>query len=280
MKDNRAVHYFDSTFQSQQAAKCDLLIRLSHRHLSYAIVDQLQDQLKGLFEIALGENPIDEITAIFKDHPHLRFNFRKVKVSIESDKFTFIPTEVFSESSVPAYSAFFLPDDQDEILITHLRHARVKNIISPPRDLHQLIVSHFVLSTIFSTAEPFIESALKLHFLQNEVQLFLHFNDHTFEALVTEGKTVLLYNRYDQQTADEFNYFLLLIFQETGILSRDLRVVVSGGIEPGDDREERLKKYVDEVVYADGTTLVRIPDVFESLSKHRYFPLLSLSQCE
>ena len=57
---------FDDDFQSQNAAKCDLLIHIGFETFQYAIVDIVRDELKSLteYQIPASIDPKELIKAI------------------------------------------------------------------------------------------------------------------------------------------------------------------------------------------------------------------------
>src|SRR4051812_36528729 len=109
------IHLTEHNFQSQHSGKCNLLIKISKQRLSYAIVDQGNDQLKALFDSPVGDP--NEIKTLIQNDPFLKFHFHKIKISVEPSKFTFIPREIYSEPDVDSYSLFIQPGAHSDVLV-------------------------------------------------------------------------------------------------------------------------------------------------------------------
>src|SRR4051794_39656934 len=105
MRYTEKTHLIDPDFQTTDAGQSDLLIRITSSRFSYAVVDQSKDQLKVLFDASYrgGIESLDD--AFLKAYlPDLEFS--KVKIALETSKFTFIPAEMYSEINLPLYANF------------------------------------------------------------------------------------------------------------------------------------------------------------------------------
>lgn len=273
-----ALALFDPGFQSQHSAKCDVLIRIDSKHIGIAIVDQLQDQLRALLIRPIGLNADTELSSIFEGEAVLKYHYRKIKVSMRAREFVFIPSEAYQQTLLPVYSAFM--SRQDEIHVTHLRAPRIKNVTSLDPVVQQRITGRFVNAHFFSQADPFLDAFLKCHYKPMSHQLFIHFSDEVFDIALAEGKKILFYNVFENRTAEEFNYFLLLVLRQLKLTSGQVEVVVAGQISAGDERHVRLEKYFRTIGFAESGKLMKTSTPFAELETHRHFSLLGLNLCE
>ncbi|MDF3076240.1 MAG: hypothetical protein K0S09_129 [Sphingobacteriaceae bacterium] len=276
MSDLQDIHFIDDNFQSQHAAKCDLLIRISGDRFSYAVVDQIQDQVKMVSSSSLDGNGDDGIKKAL-ENTSFNYNFRKVKVSVETSSFTFIPAEVYQEEMLEAYGAFNMQGNAG-LHANHIWGAGIRNILSVEKGLEESVKQKFGETLFVSQAEPFIETALKYYFKPIAQQVFINVSGQAFELLVTEGKKVKFYNLFQNTTADEFNYFLLFAINQLELASKSLLLILSGDIRQGDERYNRVQKYFDNISFADSSKLLRLPEIARENS-HRFFSLLSLNLC-
>jgi hypothetical protein len=268
----------DSSFQSQHAAKCDVLIAVDGRRIQFAIIDQLQDQLRLLSDRPVQHDPARELATLLEEEPLLGFHYRKIKVSMLSRAFVFIPSEAYSEQLLPVYSSFIQTTEQ--VRVTHLRGPRIKNIAALDPAIMSATTHKFGNVNFFSQVDPFIGAFTKSHFKPTKVQLFLLFRDDVVETAFSEAGRLRLYNVIDKRTPDEFNYFLLLLIRQLRLGSAHLQVVIAGIIEEGDDYYARLAKYFGEIVFTDSSKLVKMNETFAGVSQHRYFSLLGINLCE
>ncbi|MXV16807.1 DUF3822 family protein [Hufsiella ginkgonis] len=280
MNESAPVHLYDSHFQSQHAAKCDLLIRLSSNRVSYAIVDQLQDQLKAFYDAPLDQGPAEHLQMLSETDPLFKFHYRRVKVVPETRKFTFIPSDVYSDDMLTSYSAFLNIREGEEVRLTHLRKARLKNLIGLSKQVRDAAIHTFINPLFFGQADVLIESLLKFYYQETGLRLAIQLNGNTFEALYMDGKKVLFYNIFDNQSADEFNYFLLTLMGQAAINAAETPVLLTGEITRDDERYRRLAKYFKTIGFTDTAKLMKISDEFGELRGHRYYSVLSQNICE
>jgi hypothetical protein len=272
------IHLTEQNFQSQHSGKCNLLIRISNQRLSYAIVDQGNDQLKVLFDSPVKKDP-DAIKILMQQDHFLKFHFHKIKISVETSKFTFIPKEVYAEPDVDSYALFIHPGTQSDVLVKDIRSAKVKNIVAIDKHLKEFLTVFFTRPNIFNQANPLIESALKVYRNANTT-LLLQFNAGSFEALILENSCFKYYNLFSIDSPDELNYFLLAIIQELELKNTETQTVLCGDISEHDESYRRVQKYFSNISFADSNKLIRHSEIFNEVPAHQFFSLIGLNICE
>lgn len=276
----------DEQFQLHHSEKCDLLIHLGSRNIAFAIIDKSQQQLKVLTDKPVYEN--DQHIPLVRRLDNLREltlvlqqKFRKVKISVETPAFTFIPQELYSKDLLEEYGHFIKFADGTELKISTIYSAGIKNITAIDTLLIKELNSRFNQPLIFSSIHPFIESTLQIVKKDSSTQLFLNFCEAAFEAAYYEKGKFIFYNKFEFATADEFNYFLLNIIQQLNVDLKNTAVQLSGKIEHEDELVDRMEKYFDEINFAGIFHLVKVPSIIASqASLHNYFSLISLGLCE
>ncbi len=283
---NNTIRLIDEHFESQHSGKCDLLIQINAAYISYAIIDKGQDQLRVLCQTALNGkdaqlSALENIDNLLQTEPHLKYHFRKIKISLETFKFTFIPSELYTDSSLADYAKFIQPVNEADILLTDIKAAQSKNIIAVPAELQHKLRSCFHEVHLFSQADSFIEGAKNIHNTSSLAsQLFLNINETTFEAVLLQDAKFVFYNIFDYQNADEFNYFLLTIMQQLAIDRHKTRVTLAGDIIESDEIYKRIEKYFKDITFADSKLLARQSGLFKTIPSHLFFSLMSLGLCE
>lgn len=267
----------EPNFQSQHATKCDLLIKITNNNFSFAIVDQMHDQVKALFDADFNSHA--ELTVIL-ENPLFNHFFRKIKIAIYTDKFSFIPSEVFSDSNVSAYAALINKTDDEKLIVSTIKGIHVKNIFSINAVLYGLLLTRFPAGIFLSQVDPLVASALKTVFKPMETQLLLNINANVFEAMVLKGKSLLFYNIFTRENADEFNYYLLFIIQQLALDPQKTPITISGKLTDADEIYQRVNKYFITISFAQTSKFINFPQLFEHIPAHRYFSLFGLNVCE
>ncbi|NQV76528.1 MAG: DUF3822 family protein, partial [Bacteroidetes bacterium] len=167
----KLLHLVDDEFQSQNAAKCDLLIHIGIESFQYAIIDKVRDELKALVKYELPNisnqgNLIQLIENLSECTKEFKYTFNKVKISIDSYQFTFIPDEFYQSGNDEEYAKFITTKHQAVILCNPIPTAKIKNIIAIHSDLHLALNRIFRQPKIYGQASTFIQGILK-NFKQN-----------------------------------------------------------------------------------------------------------------
>src|SRR5690606_39268939 len=201
MNDPGKIHLIDPGFQPQHSGKCDLLLSISPSRFSYAVIDQAQDVIKVLSDDTAAN--IDEIETLLQTETIFNTHFHKIKVSLETSRFTFIPEALFDENNIADYAQFIQANISD-LIVSDIRSAQVKNIFAADPRLKDILYRKFPGCKLTSPASTLIETALKFY-SSKEKQLFLNFHGSSFEALILEDKKLIFFNIFEAETADDFN---------------------------------------------------------------------------
>ncbi len=283
---NNTIRLIDEHFESQHSGKCDLLIQVNATYISYAIIDKGQDQLRVLCQTTLnGEDGnklsvIEGIDQLLQTESHLKYHFRKIKISVETFKFTFIPSELYINSDLPDYTKFIQSISETDVLVTDIKSAQIKNVIAIPADLKNKLNSSFYEVYLFNQANSFIEGAKNLHNPSVHSQLFLNFSTEIFEAVLFQDSKLGFYNIFNYHNADEFNYFLLNMMQQLDVDKDKTLITLAGEIIESDEIYKRIEKYFSEITFADSKLLIHQSDLFKAIPSQLFFSLMSLNLCE
>ncbi|HEY1024916.1 MAG TPA: DUF3822 family protein [Sphingobacteriaceae bacterium] len=274
---NTKLQLTESTFGSQSSSKCDLLLQIGVNNISYAVIEKGPEQLRSLCEV---DGTLKDLEMLVAADATLGHDYRKVKISVDSTRFTFIPQEVFSEFYIENYAKFIQPASTSDLLLNDIRAFSIKNLIAVESEIQNLLKKHFPTATIFGQATPFIEGCWKVSKETEKQQLFINLRPRHFEAVIIKEEQLLFYNIFECQLPDEFNYFLLLLIRQFGLEAVNTKVMIAGTLEADCPFYPRLKKYFDDIQPADAGLLATSSETFELISLQPYFSLLSLNLCE
>jgi len=266
------LQHVEAGFGPRESESCDLLLQSGAGRISYAIVQE--NTLKAVFESLGG---FDNISDLISRDPLLQSRFRQVKVSVVTEKFTFVPQEIFSEARLNDYLRFVQPANPADVLITDLQEFKIKNVVAIPTALQDQLRLHFPKAILRSQIDPFFLGIHSLPGIQNDNVWFLNFRQGSFEAALFKNGELHFYNVLHSNDPDEFNYFLLLLLRQF-MVGTDSEVVISGSILIDDPYYKRLTKYFRKVTPArlEG---MQWDNTFDQLPLYQYFSLLSLRRC-
>ena len=281
----KLLHLVDDEFQSQNAAKCDLLIHIGIESFQYAIIDKVRDELKALVEYELPNisNQGDLIQAIenlSECTKEFKYTFNKVKISIDSYQFTFIPDEFYQSGNDEEYAKFITSKQESVILCNPIPAAKIKNIIAIHSDLHLALNRIFQNPKIYGQASSFIQGIVK-NFKQNtEPSLYIDIHQKHVQFAYFKQSELSFYNLFDSINAIEFNYFILSIIESLKVDLDHTAIILSGQVMQNDEYYQRIEKYFKDIQFADSRLIIKHPELFDKVSSQTFFSLLTLDQCE
>ena len=279
---NNPILFTDEQFNPHNSGACHLLIHLDTNSYSYAIIDKKQGRLnvvgKTYFpEIVSTYSDLNRLEILIAENEIVKLDFEKVKISLQTQAFTFVPEELYSQADLPQYSKFIGAKPESTLINTDIHPFGIKNISAVDAELENSLQNAFTDPLIVCQANPIIAGIYNLHKKGNSGELFLNFNHDRFEAAVIKRDTLEFYNIFEIATTDEFNYFILNLISEFSI-SPGLAVTVSGEIDSQNEHYMRLQKYFEQISFAE--TLTNNDEAFKGFNPHLFFSLLSLDLCE
>jgi hypothetical protein len=281
----KLLHLVDDEFQSQNAAKCDLLIHIGIESFQYAIIDKVRDELKALVEYELPNisNQGDLIQAIenlSECTKEFKYTFNKVKISIDSYQFTFIPDEFYQSGNDEEYAKFITTKHQSLILCNAIPTAKIKNIIAINSDLHLALNSIFQQPKIYGQASSFIQGILKSLKQNTEPSLYIDIHQKHIQFAYFKQSELSFYNLFDSINAIEFNYFILNIIESLKLDLDHTAIILSGQVLHNDEYYQRIEKYFKDIQFADSRLIIKHPELFNKVFSQTFFSLFTLDQCE
>lgn len=273
------VQLQDEGFNISQTAEMILLIKIAPKRISYAIINERDNRLLVLYDAPLTKSIKDTIDDLFSEKEYLQAGFSRTKVSVQTSRFTFIPTKYFINEDLAVYEKLILADESTKTYLSTIDGSfGTECIVALERTSIEKIEGTFSDVRIFSQAEPLIKGSLRT---QNSTlpKLILQFNYDSFEAYYTTEGQFIFYNLFIVENADDFNYFLINIIQQLSIEPENTAIILSGNIVIDDENYKRIEKYFADIRFADSSKITNYSPAFNQLPKHLHFSLLSLLLC-
>ena len=279
-------HFKDKNFQSQHANNCDLLIQLSQARISYAIIDKTTNAPQVLFDTSLLRRNgriemFDKLDELLNSKEELSYRFKKVKVSVQTPHFTFIPQTLFDPTLIADYAKLINPSSnaQENVQVRDIASLGIKNVIVLDHELKTSIEERLAGAVLFSQADSFIAGMSKM-VTPGDTFLALNMQPETVEFVLFNAGKLVFYNLFDCETADDLNYFLLHVIKELNLDMQQTKVSLAGDIEANDASYLCIKKYFNNIQFLN-TRQVLIQSTFaDQLVSHHFFSLLSLNECQ
>ncbi|MBK0382474.1 DUF3822 family protein [Pedobacter sp. SD-b] len=260
-------------FENLSSKELDLYLEISLNSYNYAIIDPEDKSVKSI-----AHKP----SVIFNDLSDLvlQANFSKTKISLPTQKFTFIPTGVYHKKDLENYAKYIQPADNEKVFTHALEKSGITVIYALPELLLDKLGASFPNAEIFPQLMPFYQGITFAFSQINSPQLFINVKPGFVEVIILNDHRFKFYNVFEYQNDDELLYFALLAAQQNKLRPANLTVKVSGNTDWFGDT---FKKIVAQFPRTEVTDQDSLPLFYNGLGQPvmpRFFSLLSLHLCE
>lgn len=270
---NEQIQLTASDFDATQAKTYELYLEIGSNYYNYAIIDPQNQSVK-----AISNRTSNIYNGIYDGL--LKSNFAKTKISLTTQKFTFVPTQLFHESATENFIKYIGATENEEICTQQLIGEGITMIYALPKLQLDKIGSYFPNAQIYPQIAPFFKG-ISFAFSQiSTSQLFINFRDGLAEVIIFNHHKFQFYNIFEFQNEDELMYFVLLSAQENNIKPASATLKLSGSVETEDEIFKQLLKHFPHTEMTDQDSLPLFYQGLEKPVMPRFFSLLALGLCE
>lgn len=260
-------------FDATKAKTYELYLEIGSNYFNYAVIDPRNQSVK-----TISHKSSNIYNGIFDDL--LKSHFAKTKISLTTQKFTFVPTELFHESATENFINYIGATEHEEICTQQLIGTGITIIYALPKLQLDKIGSYFPNAEIYPQISPFLKG-INFGFSQiSSSQLFINFRDGLAEVMILNNRVFQFYNVFEFQNEDELIYFVLLASQENNIKPASTTLKISGTIDAESGLFNRLVQYFPHTESIDQDSLPLFYQGLEKPALPRFFSLLALHLCE
>ena len=124
----------------------------------------------------------------------------------------------------------------------------------------------------------FVEYLLALHKSSDKNQVHVYVFENYMDVVALQAGKLLLYNRYHIQTANDFTYFLLWVYEELKF-APDTPCTFYGAITEKSEQYALAQKYLPHISLAQKTTQINLARSLDNLPVHNYYSLFMQYLC-
>ncbi|GAA4282155.1 DUF3822 family protein [Gaetbulibacter aestuarii] len=214
----------------------ELSIQLSLNGLSFCILNRNNQTVITLKDIPFEKklNPLellDKLKHVVNTNEDLQHAFDQVIVIHDNELSSLVPKALFKEEFKADYLKFntkilksdFIAHDTIKINDSVCVYVPYVNINNYLYDLYgEFVYKH--------AATVLIESILKLEKNQDKLNFYVNVHVSHFEIVVVEKAKLILYNRFEYNTKEDFIYYILFAAEQLGLNPETLNLIFLGKI--------------------------------------------------
>jgi len=211
----------------------------------------------------------------------LNSQFKSYKVCFRSDKNTLIPSDLFDPKALEEYFEWTSETDEKEILaFDYIRNLDAFNVYSIHKKLFKKLNDTFSNPKLFDLNSVIIQNLLRENKGTRDKKMFVYKEADSLHIYVLENGKLMLSNRFDIETEEDFVYYILAVCEQLHINTASLQVLLMGDIDKGNSFHELLSSYLENISFADFPKGIYLPQELQEIPSHRFHHLFALALCE
>ena len=275
MNTQNSILLIDPAFDTNTSLNCCLLLKMGIDSFSYAILDKEANKIIAVFDQQECEDVSNILSERLKNDAYLGLTFNEIKLSIYTENNISIPNSLYDSDNLKLVSKFFTQPYSENLYTTTHPNFGFTSVFSFSK------ITDEIINQSFANSKKYEPNALLLKLAENipDISLLLDFTAGSIHVLFIKNKQVVLHKCYETATAEEFNYYILLIINQLAINLNETPVYICGIIHDGDEKYNSLKQYFSAVQFLNFVDFNLDQQVLEDMPSHYYTSLLALDQC-
>lgn len=279
------IDLIDKSLDKENTRNYHLSIQADLNGFSFCILDIGKKIYLGLRHYQLEdiystENYVDKLTEIFNEDNLLNRQFQSSSFVYLTQKSTLIPESFFDKSNLKAYFEFNQSlNELDEINYNFIAEINAYNIFTVPNYIVNEVVNRLKNVNLFHQATPFIKSIFEKDIKTESECVYVNMNNKFIDIAVAVQNRLLLYNTFQFQKETDLLYFILYIYNQLNLDTRNSKLYISGEQSDKTRYYNELKKYITTVKYLEPVDFL-FSGVLEKYEKYKFLNLFNLVSCE
>ena len=187
----------------------------------------------------------DQLQMLFAKHEILNDSYEDILVLHDSNLNTFVPTALFDEKALGSYlqyntkvfcSDFFAFDE----LTAH----EINNVYIPYVQINNVLLDKLGAFTYQNINTGLVEYVLNRSKSESEIEVYAYVQKDHFELIVAQGGQLLLFNSFLYNTAQDFIYYLLFVYEQLKLDPETIRLQLISRIEKEDPLFKQAYTYI------------------------------------
>ncbi len=281
------IKKYDEALKKADLSQIILLLQISPQGLIFSLFNQPQNKFLSIEAVEFDPNfKIEEATSILKsyisENEYLKHSYQSVKVFLETNTSTLVPSPIFNPQEVNGFTQFnFPPEEHDKIFFEKLLNLDAYIVYAFPEPLVNILSESFKNCKFFSHSGTFIESLLVLNKNQkNHTTLYVNVRKSFLDICILKNQKLLFFNTFKYTSKEDFIYFVIFVMEQLALNPEEVELVLMGMIERNSGLFETVTKYVRNVRFQSKIEKLNYSYVFDDLSIHKYVNFLLFEMCE
>ena len=275
------IEILESGFSKNSSSSHELSILIGVDSLSYLASDA-QNQVQLLKQIPLRSNrtPAEykaSIQSIVLADAEIQHAYASTSVAFDSDLFVIVPDRLFDENELSTYLAQLTKLSADvEAMHVPLVSQSAQLVFGADRRIINAIKQSFPMAKLSHLAAGLINHNYQYAVHREGQQLFINVQRDSFQTTLYDKANLIFYNQFSFQSAQDFIYYILLIFDQFQLKPETLPVTLSGSILKDSVIYKLLYKYIRNIQFMNWPDRLTIGSKLNAYPAHQFLDLFSI----
>lgn len=224
-----------------------LIIQVSLQKFTFIIQEVESKQIHHFVSEGLNQNKTieNQLNILFAKHEILSSTFADILVLHDNNLNTFIPTELFDENALGSYLQYNTKVfSSDFFAFDELTTKQITNVYIPYVQINNLLLDKLGAFTYQNINTALVDRVLDLTIPTSEIEVYAYIQKDHFELIVAQEGKLLLFNSYLYNTAQDFIYYLLFVYEQLKLDPEITPLKLMSRIEKQDPLFEQAYTYI------------------------------------
>jgi hypothetical protein len=278
------THIVDTAFSSHLSATYKLSILIGMDSFAYMVTGPQQELL--LLKRIETDGPIGHtnrsinhfFSQLSDTEKDLFLPYNQYRIALSNPAFTIIPTRLFeAEQRMTYIQQVTAIDPKDyEVKSDRLTAIDAHNIYAIPGAMIKQIKQYFPGGIVRHLVTALQEGIWQSKTLQKDKALYINVLGRQIHALLFQDKALKFSNTFQYQSAKDFIYYILLLFDQFELDQKQFPVFLSGHLIEDSEIYRLLRRYLDNFAFIELEQSPFDPAKAQATPPHFHFDILSL----
>jgi hypothetical protein len=267
-----------------------LILLIGIRDFQLCVVDSRNNKCLILEDYILASiksygEIIGLLESIYDDHYLLKAGFWKsVRVAFKNNKFSLLPSPLFSKTSIPDYLKLNVKIDKEKEEFLYYKHIKTDavNCFSVNKILYQWLNNAYPNLELgfMHQSSALIEGVISQIKHYKPDNLFLYVDRFKLHIITTRDGKLEYYNQFVIKQFSDYIKYIMTVMQGLGHNQKSTPVVLWGYIGKQSPHFHEFAKYIKNLSFGDRPDFLKYGYMFDELQDHHFFDLYSLHLCD
>lgn len=272
----------EDSFNKKLSSSYELSILSGMDSFTY-IINDAQKNILALRDYAFSTQALsprqwkEEVQSIFAEDKLLGLHYFRTKLGLFHHKSTLIPNRLFNPAEQQTYLEH-LTDNQpgSTINIDHLDKLPAKHLYyveGTQKDFFHLLLPN---AKVFHASSAIFQALKSTSNLYSSICLFAYIRSGELQILLFKDQDLQFFNTFQYQSAKDFIYFILLVFDQFKLSPESTPIHLLGQLIKDSEVYRLLKQYVHYIDFVEPPSGIQLGPKLRRLPGYFYFDLFSV----